>query len=103
MDNLWPVLSWILAIVLIVAGLVGTMLPIIPGAPLVFFGLWLIALTDHYQHVGWPTLSLLAAVVMVTVAVDFVARSEGSRVGTGGGSTCSSGWSPYHYIKIKTK
>src|SRR3546814_15539300 len=79
MDNLWPVLSWILAIVLIVAGLVGTMLPIIPGAPLVFFGLWLIALTDHYQHVGWPTLSLLAAVVLVTVAVDFVASALGAK------------------------
>src|SRR3546814_9585620 len=55
------------------------MLPIIPGAPLVFFGLWLIALTDHYQHVGWPTLSLLAAVVLVTVAVDFVASALGAK------------------------
>lgn len=79
MDNLWPVLSWIVAVGLIVAGLVGTVLPIIPGAPLVFFGLWLIALSDHYQHVGWPTLSLLAVVVLVTVAVDFVASALGAK------------------------
>lgn len=79
MDALWPVLSLIAAAVLVVAGLIGTLLPIIPGAPLVFFGLWLIALTDHYQHVGWPTLTLLGAVVIVTVVVDFIASALGAK------------------------
>lgn len=79
MDALWPVLSLIVAMLLIVAGLVGTLLPVVPGAPLVFFGLWLIALSDHYQHVGWPTLTLLAAVVLVTVIVDFVASALGAK------------------------
>ncbi|NGY04938.1 DUF456 domain-containing protein [Solimonas terrae] len=79
MNSLWPVLSTLIAIALIVAGLLGTLLPIIPGAPLVFFGLWLIALTDHYRHVGWPTLTLLGAVVIVTVIVDFVASALGAK------------------------
>jgi uncharacterized protein YqgC (DUF456 family) len=79
MDVLWPVLSTLAAIALIVAGLIGTLLPVIPGAPLVFFGLWLIALTDHYRHVGWPTLSVLGAVVVITVIVDVVASAIGAK------------------------
>ncbi|HET8881398.1 MAG TPA: DUF456 family protein [Solimonas sp.] len=79
MDVLWPVLSALAAIVLIVAGLIGTLLPVVPGAPLVFFGLWLIALSDHYRHVGWPTLSVLGAVVVITVIVDVVASAIGAK------------------------
>jgi len=79
MDVLWPVLATLAAIALIVAGLIGTLLPIIPGAPLVFFGLWLIALSDHYRHVGWPTLSVLGAVVIATVVVDIAASAIGAK------------------------
>ncbi|MGH8443884.1 MAG: DUF456 domain-containing protein [Solimonas sp.] len=79
MENLLPILSWVAAVALIVAGLVGTILPILPGAPLVFFGLWLIALTDGYRHVGWPTLTLLGAIVVLTVVIDFVASALGAR------------------------
>jgi uncharacterized protein YqgC (DUF456 family) len=79
MDVLWPVLATLVAIALIVAGLIGTLLPIIPGAPLVFFGLWLIALSDHYRHVGWPTLSVLGAVVIATVVVDIAASAIGAK------------------------
>ncbi|WP_028009065.1 DUF456 domain-containing protein [Solimonas flava] len=79
MESLWPILGWTLALVLIVAGLIGTLLPILPGAPLVFFGLWLIALIDGYRHVGWPTLTLLGLIVVLTVVIDFVASALGAR------------------------
>ncbi|WP_020650635.1 DUF456 domain-containing protein [Solimonas variicoloris] len=79
MESLWPILGWTLALVLIVAGLVGTLLPILPGAPLVFFGLWLIALIDGYRHVGWLTLTLLGLIVVLTVVIDFAASALGAR------------------------
>lgn len=79
MESLWPILGWTLALVLVVAGLVGTLLPILPGAPLVFFGLWLIALIDGYRHVGWPTLTLLGLIVVLTVVIDFAASALGAR------------------------
>ena len=47
MPNLGPevvtTLAWILAALLILAGLAGTLLPALPGAPLVFAGLVLAA------------------------------------------------------------
>lgn len=79
LDGIWLFLAWALGIALIVAGLAGTILPILPGAPLVFFGLWLIALVDRYEHVGWPTLALLAVIVLLTVIIDFVASALGAK------------------------
>ena len=36
----WNILWWLLAGLLIIAGLVGTVVPALPGAPLVFAGLF---------------------------------------------------------------
>ncbi|MFN7136357.1 MAG: hypothetical protein ACK4MU_02380, partial [Thermomonas sp.] len=54
-----PVVLYLLAAVLVLAGLAGTLLPVLPGAPLVFAGLLLAAWADGFQHVGpWPLLAL---------------------------------------------
>jgi uncharacterized protein YqgC (DUF456 family) len=33
-------------------GLAGAAVPMLPGIPLIFGGVWLAAAVDHYQHVG---------------------------------------------------
>ncbi|SEQ52414.1 hypothetical protein SAMN04488038_107167 [Solimonas aquatica] len=82
MDTLLQLLGWTGVALLIAGGLVGTLLPVLPGPPLVFFGLWLAALLDDYRHVGTPTLILLGVLVLLTVAIDFVASALGAqRVG----------------------
>ncbi|MFL6291527.1 MAG: DUF456 family protein, partial [Thermoanaerobaculia bacterium] len=52
-------LLWAVAILLVLAGLAGTILPALPGAPLVFAGLLIAAWIDHFQKVGWFILTLL--------------------------------------------
>jgi uncharacterized protein YqgC (DUF456 family) len=73
-----PVLM-LLAVALVVIGIVGTVLPAIPGAPLVFLGLLVAAWTDHFDKVGWFTLSVLAILTLLTFAVDFMAASLGAK------------------------
>lgn len=79
MENLWPVLGWLAGLGLVIAGVLGTLLPILPGPPLVLFGLWLIALLDHYQRVGGATLIVLGMIVALTVAIDFIASALGAK------------------------
>jgi uncharacterized protein len=73
-----PVLM-LLAVALVVGGVVGTVLPAIPGAPLVFLGLLVAAWADHFEKVGWFTLSVLAILTLLTFAVDFMAASLGAK------------------------
>ena len=73
------VLWYVLAAVLIVVGFVGTVLPVLPGVPIVFGGMLLAAWADHFAHVGMLTLSVLGVLTVLALAVDFVAGMLGAK------------------------
>ena len=73
-----PFLLWPLALLLIVVGLAGTLLPALPGAPLVFMGLVTIAWIDHFTRVGGYTIAVLAGLMVLSLVVDIVATALGA-------------------------
>lgn len=73
------ILYFVLAGVLIIAGLIGSVLPVLPGVPLVFVGMVLAAWADGFAHVGTFTLILLGALCILAMLVDFVAGLLGAR------------------------
>ena len=73
------VLLWVLAAVLVLAGLLGLILPALPGAPLLFAGLLVAAWVEDFSYVGGGTLAVLGALALLTYAVDFVASALGAR------------------------
>ena len=71
-----------LAVVSIVVGVAGIVLPALPGVPLVFLGLLLAAWADGFATVGWPTLTALAVLTVLSFVVDILATVVGAqRVG----------------------
>lgn len=70
---------WLLAGVLIVIGLAGLVLPALPGIPLVFAGLMLLAWADSFAYVGWLTLTLLGVLALLSYGIDFVASALGAK------------------------
>ena len=75
----WTLLLWLLAAVLVVAGLVGLVLPVLPGPPLIFGGLFVAAWAEDFAYVGAGMLTLLAGVALLTYGVDFVATALGAK------------------------
>lgn len=69
----------LLGALLVVSGILGTLLPILPSTPFVLGGLWLIAWVDHYEHVGAAMLSVLAGLMVLTLALDFIAGALGAK------------------------
>lgn len=76
MDSAW---WWMLAITLIILGVIGTFLPVLPGAVLVFGGMLLAAWIDEFQRVGWITLVILGALTVLVLVIDFVAALMGAK------------------------
>lgn len=72
-------ISYVLAAVLIVVGLLGTILPILPGLPLMFAGMWLAAWAGDFQRIGIGTLVVLGLLVLVSIIVDLLASIIGAR------------------------
>ena len=69
----------ILGGVLVAVGLLGAVLPLLPGIPLIFAGVWLIAAGDHYRHLGAGWLIGIACVGTVGVLLDLLAGALGAR------------------------
>ena len=72
-------LLWILAGTLVLVGLAGTILPLLPGVPFVFGGLLVAAWIDNFQRIGWPVLTILALLTAMAMIVDFVATMLGAK------------------------
>lgn len=68
-----------LAALLILGGLAGSVLPMLPGIPMVFGGIWLAAAVDGYRHLGVWWLLIIGAIGALGVIVDFIAGALGAR------------------------
>ncbi len=62
---------------MIVFGLAGAVVPALPGIPLIFGGIWLIAGIDHYHRVGLWWLIGIASVGAVGLIIDLLAGALG--------------------------
>ena len=71
-----------LAAGLVLVGLAGTVLPALPGLPLMFAGMLLAAWAGGFEQVGGWMLGLLGLLTIASLAVDFIATALGAqRVG----------------------
>jgi uncharacterized protein len=70
---------FVIAALLIVVGFIGTILPAVPGVPMVFCGMLLAAWADRFAHVGTFTLLVLGALTVFALAIDFIAGMLGAK------------------------
>ncbi|MGB2831583.1 MAG: DUF456 domain-containing protein [Methylotenera sp.] len=64
---------WVLAIGLVILGVVGTLLPMLPGTPLVFAGLLLAAWLGGFAKVSVFVVVIIGLIAALAWGVDFVA------------------------------
>lgn len=78
-DPTTQILLWALAAIFIVVGFAGLVLPMLPGIPLVFAGLVLLAWAENFAYVGWVTLTILGVLALASYGVDFLATALGAK------------------------
>ncbi|HET8733567.1 MAG TPA: DUF456 domain-containing protein, partial [Anaeromyxobacteraceae bacterium] len=72
-------LLYVLGVVVLVAGVAGVVLPLLPGSLLLFGGALLVAWAGGFQLVGWPTLTVVGLLAIAIWAVDWVAAALGAK------------------------
>jgi uncharacterized protein YqgC (DUF456 family) len=70
---------WIAAALLVVAGLAGTVLPALPGIPLIFGGVLLAAWIDDFQRISVWTIAVLGVLAAIGLAIDYIAAAASAR------------------------
>jgi uncharacterized protein YqgC (DUF456 family) len=64
---------------LIIIGAIGSFLPILPGPPISFAGLWLYAWQTDYEKITPLVLIIFGVLTLLTFVVDFFAPALGAR------------------------
>lgn len=72
-------LGWIAALILMGVGLIGNILPLLPGAPFLIAGFLLGAWLDDFQRVGWGWLALLIVLGVILMVIDLVSGAWGAK------------------------
>jgi uncharacterized protein YqgC (DUF456 family) len=70
---------FLLAYLLMFLGVVGAILPVMPGPLFIWLGTLLWAWVDGFQAIGWPTLALLAILMVLAWSSDLILTTAGSR------------------------
>jgi len=70
---------WIVAVLLIVIGVAGTVLPALPGAILVFAGIALAAWIDDFTRISGWAVGVLGVLTLVAWGADYVAAAMGAK------------------------
>jgi len=74
-DTLW----WLLSAALIVVGLLGIVLPALPGTIFVLGGIVLGAWIDDFTRVGWFAVGVVTVLAVLAWAMDYVAAALGAK------------------------
>ena len=75
----WTILWWLLAALVIIGGMIGTVIPVLTGVPMVFAGLFLAAWSSDFEIIGWGTLAVLAVLTVIAVLIDYLAAAFGAK------------------------
>ena len=72
-------LLWTLAVAMVALGLVGVVMPALPGHVLILAGLVVAAWADGFAHVSAWTLGVIALVAIASYGIDFVTAAVSTR------------------------
>lgn len=73
------ILLWTLAVGFMAIGLAGTVVPILPGLPMIFAGAWIAAWIGSYEQIGVASLVILGILTVIGLAVDALAQALGAK------------------------
>ena len=69
----------IICSVLILIGLIGALLPAIPGVPIAWLGLFIYAIGTGFERISILTVAIFFGITVITLTLDFVAPMLGAK------------------------
>lgn len=73
------IILWALATLLVLMGMVGTVVPALPGPTFVFSGLVVAGWAEDFHYIGRHVIIILVVLTALTFLIDFVASAIGAK------------------------
>jgi uncharacterized protein YqgC (DUF456 family) len=74
---------WSIGVVVVIVATLGSLLPLVPGTPLLFAVALLIGMQHGWDHIWWP-LGIAALTTVLALVMDYLGTMLGAKLGGGG-------------------
>jgi len=76
----WPYFILMsVTIILFIIGLAGTVIPILPGVPIIWLGTVIFAVFTNFEKVGYWVIAFFTLLALFSIAIDYVANLYGAK------------------------
>jgi len=79
MEMMWEILSAVACIILLGTGFIGCFLPVLPGIPLAWAGIFIYALGTGFENISVLTVVILLLVTAAVMAIGYFAPMLGAK------------------------
>ncbi len=77
--DVFHTIVFIIVLLIMLGGLSGIVLPIIPSTPLIWFGILIYAICDGFESISWLLLLILAVLTALSLVLDYFGGIIGAR------------------------
>jgi uncharacterized protein YqgC (DUF456 family) len=77
--NSGMIAAFVLTLLIMLFGLVGTILPVVPGLPIMWVGAIIYALLTGFEKIGWTYLIIFGVLTIAVQALDYLANLYGAK------------------------
>lgn len=77
--DLYHIFTFIISLLIMLGGLSGIVIPVIPSTPLIWLGVLIYAVCDGFRSIGWPLLLIFAVLTILSLILDYLGGVIGAK------------------------
>jgi uncharacterized protein YqgC (DUF456 family) len=77
--DLYHITIFAISLMIMLGGLAGIILPIVPSTPLIWSGVFLYAICDRFNSIGWSLLLIFGILAIVSIILDYFGGVIGAK------------------------
>ncbi|MDN3514620.1 MAG: DUF456 domain-containing protein [Candidatus Brocadia sp.] len=77
--GIWEIVLFAISLVIMIVGMAGIVIPIIPSIPLVWLGAFLYAVFTHFEKVTWMVLLIFALLTIFSIVLENLGNVYGAK------------------------
>lgn len=76
---IWEIILFAVSMIIMIAGMLGIVLPILPSIPLIWFGAFFYAVFTGFSEITWKLLLLFALLTVFSIVIENIGNVYGAR------------------------
>ncbi|MCP4268726.1 MAG: DUF456 domain-containing protein [Candidatus Brocadiaceae bacterium] len=77
--DLYHITIFVISLMIMLGGLAGIILPVVPSTPLIWSGVFLYAICDKFNSISWSLLLIFGILTIVSIVLDYFGGVIGAK------------------------